>query len=262
MIIDSKYHAASLVAVFLALGVGIIIGSVMVGETLVENIVHEQEGIIQRLELDYISLKEEAKLSREEIVSLNRTIKYYQDYTQKMLPQLVKGKLTGRKVAIVEAGTIKTPDIFLSTLRIADAQILSVYSLESFNDLKKPEIVELAAFFNCPQDNEGVKEVLLSQLARLLETGDDTGLGQIIERFKFSRLKGKQGSSVDTVIILKDKDQTRTGKGMEVDTGFIARLQEKGIKVVHVDYPLEFIPEQIDFILSLAADGLVPPGDE
>ena len=57
MIVDFKYHIASLVAVFMALGIGVIIGSSVLGESIVRNIVAEQELLITRLEEDYDGLK-------------------------------------------------------------------------------------------------------------------------------------------------------------------------------------------------------------
>ena len=53
--IDLKYHIASIVAVFLALGLGVIIGSTIVGDDL---LVDQQQKLIERLEEQFYTLKD------------------------------------------------------------------------------------------------------------------------------------------------------------------------------------------------------------
>lgn len=130
MIINSRYHVASLVAVFLALGVGIIIGSVMVGESFMNNIVHKQENIVRRLESDYQNLKKEAKLTRDEISTLKKDVEYYKRYAQATLPYVIKGRLKGKKIVVMESGNAGIPGFFLDNLKLAGAEI-SLYSRQA-----------------------------------------------------------------------------------------------------------------------------------
>ncbi|HOB81485.1 MAG TPA: copper transporter [Peptococcaceae bacterium] len=101
MIVDFKYHIASLVAVFMALGVGIIMGSTVLGESLVRNIVAEQELLVSRLEEDYAGLKAELNASRQELKKHQKVIEDYRRYAEKTLPHLVKNRLKGKKIAFV-----------------------------------------------------------------------------------------------------------------------------------------------------------------
>jgi len=132
VIIDSRYHMASLVAVFLALGIGIIIGSVMVGDSFVKNIINEQEYIVKRLELDYENLKKEAKLSREEINNLRRTVDLYQRYAHDSFPYVVKGRLEGKKVAVFENAEAKTPQYLLENLKLSGAEVLCYFDISDY----------------------------------------------------------------------------------------------------------------------------------
>ena len=54
MIIDFRYHIASLAAVFLALGLGILIGSSLLSD---EKLYEQQGKLVDRLEADLASLR-------------------------------------------------------------------------------------------------------------------------------------------------------------------------------------------------------------
>lgn len=124
MIIDFKYHLASLVAVFMALGIGIVIGSLVVGESFVNSVINEQESLVQRLESDYLALKKEAQIYKEEAVALRKCNEDYMQYIHKTLPALISGKLAGKRIAVVESIDAQTPGYFLDNLRLSGAEIL------------------------------------------------------------------------------------------------------------------------------------------
>ena len=56
--IDLRYHIATIIALFLALAVGILIGSTIVGDDL---LVEQQKKSIDRLEEQFLSLREQEK---------------------------------------------------------------------------------------------------------------------------------------------------------------------------------------------------------
>jgi hypothetical protein len=131
MIVDFKYHIASLVAVFMALGIGVIIGSSVLGESLVQNIVAEQELLISRLEEDYDGLKAELAITREEIKKQKAIISDYQRYAEDTFAHILKDRLKGKKIALVvnplstDAGAL-----IRNGLELAGAELLLDMSLE------------------------------------------------------------------------------------------------------------------------------------
>lgn len=140
MIVDFKYHMASLVAVFLALGLGIFMGSTVLGESLVGNLVEEQEHIVRRLEADYEVLKEELKISRQEIKKQKEINDAYQRYAEETLPFMLKDKLKGRRVAVIEHTMLEKTQVSLFTkgLELAGAQLFFNFSLsDDFNLLRE-----------------------------------------------------------------------------------------------------------------------------
>ncbi|MBD0273550.1 MAG: copper transporter [Acetobacteraceae bacterium] len=94
---DLRLHIASLAAVFLALGLGILVGTAFVGTPVVERqaqaMVRQQKALVQRLDDLSGTLRREADVADKNEAAMRA-----------LLPGLVAGKLDGRRVLVVRAG--------------------------------------------------------------------------------------------------------------------------------------------------------------
>jgi hypothetical protein len=109
---DLRYHIASLAAVFLALGIGILVGTAFVGAPVVQR----QTTLIRRLEENVGDLRRETAI---------------RDNTEKALsalvPGVISGKLSGRQVLVVQSGGYRdATDATVETLEKAGAVVLRV----------------------------------------------------------------------------------------------------------------------------------------
>jgi hypothetical protein len=106
---DIRYHIASLSAVFLALGIGILIGTAFVGAPVVQR----QTTLIRRLEANVGDLRRETAT---------------RDNTEKALsalvPGIIGGKLAGQRVLVVQSGSYRdAADATVETLEKAGAVV-------------------------------------------------------------------------------------------------------------------------------------------
>jgi hypothetical protein len=93
--IDFRYHLVSIVAVLLALSIGIVLGTGTLGGPLLQN-----------LENNVDELRADNQERREEVAALNEQLAAERGFTEAAEPFMVDGSLTGRDVVIVEfAGT-------------------------------------------------------------------------------------------------------------------------------------------------------------
>jgi hypothetical protein len=158
MIVDFKYHVTTLISVFMALGIGIIIGSLLVGESFVTSVLDEQVLLVHRLEVEYLNIKNEAKLQKDELELLKNTNEYYKQYAKNTLPQLISGCLVGKKIVLLENKDVQIPESFLDNLKISGVEIIDANKLLKeaglgdgdyatyINDLNKDEFIkDLAA---------------------------------------------------------------------------------------------------------------------
>lgn len=93
---DFRYHIVSIVAVFLALGIGVVLGSM----SAERGVVTEQErALIATMEKDFDNLRAENK-------QLNTIISADEAFLAGVVPLVVDGKLADKNVAIVVTGAV------------------------------------------------------------------------------------------------------------------------------------------------------------
>ena len=199
MIIDYKYHIASLVAVFLALGIGIIIGSTMLGN---DALIEYQKQVTNRLETQLQSLREtnvsiQAKASALEIDSGT-----HKQFEKTVLPALVTKRLEGQKFALLTLNTFGFPPETTGIINDSGGQVTSVTSLSDFYD--QPEI--LNKFVTAMGWPEAVPEQQLGKFAAALAAGISKGDGEafftVLTDQEILKKSGDYGVPLNGVIIV------------------------------------------------------------
>jgi hypothetical protein len=97
-VLDIRYHTVSLVAVFLALGLGILIGTIVVQDP---DLLRAQDAVIQKLSTDLEALDAQNEQSRERIARLEQSKRELEGFAEEVLPLLVANRLFGRHIAVV-----------------------------------------------------------------------------------------------------------------------------------------------------------------
>ncbi|MBB3675343.1 hypothetical protein FHX36_001078 [Modestobacter versicolor] len=91
--IDFRYHLVSLIAVFLAVALGIVIGTTQLNGPLTDNL----QGQVTALQEDKRSLEDQTQLLQTQLDDVGR-------FEEAVGPSLVDGTLAGRSVVLVVAG--------------------------------------------------------------------------------------------------------------------------------------------------------------
>ena len=270
MIIDLKTHIYSLVAVFLALGIGILLGTGL-GSVLNQ----EQKNIITRLESDFNRYLEEKKALQSTIQQKNRELEMEKQFDRYILSYLIQDHLLGRKIAI-----IRTSDEFkshlikeiTSTLEMAGAKVKSVTQFLPLIVTATPEQrTELAQAFQVSQPEALTQEVMKKVCEEIILGVNQEKLNFLQER-DYIHLWGSYNQAVDTVIILggaseeaknfvtkidlplinalkKYKISIIAGETMQTNVSYIPQYRKKSI--VTIDN-LDTIPGQVAMVYSLS----------
>jgi hypothetical protein len=90
LVIDFRYHLVSLIAVFLAVALGIVIGTTQLNDPILTDI----RGQVSSLEQDKRALEDQTQQLQAEVNTSN-------SFAHAVAPALVKGALTGRAVLLV-----------------------------------------------------------------------------------------------------------------------------------------------------------------
>lgn len=120
LLIDFRYHLISLIAVFLALGLGILMGSVVLSDRYVARLENRVKGIEAQLDQ-----------RREDIVFLNERLDVLEEFSVQVQPRVLDGALLGEDVVMIALpgtdGALR--DALIEAIESADGEVASTLLL-------------------------------------------------------------------------------------------------------------------------------------
>lgn len=232
MIIDLRYHIASLVAVFLALGVGIFIGSTILGN---DTIVRQQEQLTKRLESQLEELRQKTVATEARASKLENNNSIQEQFEKQLLPMLIQDKLSGVQVAIVVTSDYGLPEDLKSVLEMAGAKVDSVTTiLNNFNDKERKE--KLKQNLDLPElSGEQLEEKLITEIAKGIATGGNQILINTLVEEGFLEVSGNYGTPLNAVVFLGGSQNSSMVRVKEIDLPMIDYFISKRIKVFGVE---------------------------
>jgi hypothetical protein len=135
-VINFRYHVVSLTAVFLALAIGLVVGTAALNGPVADSLKDQ----VQALNRDNSNLREQQNQYRDE---LNRA----QDFATEVSPGLLNGKLTGRRILVVALpGSQDYADQVIAMLTVAGAGVTAKVTVQDkfFDPVNDVELLDLA----------------------------------------------------------------------------------------------------------------------
>ena len=168
--INFRYHVVSLTAVFLALAIGLVVGTAALNGPVADSL-RDQVTAVSR---DNSNLRDQQNQYRDE---LNRA----QEFAAQVSPALLNGKLAGRKILIVALpNTQDYADEVIAMLAVAGAQVTAKVTVQDkfFDPVNDVELLDLALqasqptvpAADLPKNSDGV-ETSSALLALALQQG-------------------------------------------------------------------------------------------
>ncbi len=206
---SARYHATSLIAVFLALAIGILIGAEFGGETLT--------GTRRNLEQSLVGNLQDA---RERADQLSAELGRANEFGESVYPVLVHDRLSGRRIGVIALGGLpgNVSGSIEQALGATGAQLVGVGVVREpvdvrglAGDLAKTRLADVAR-------NPGTQTAFGVGVGRQLVRGG--ALLELVRSQLFSRASGNFGG-LDGVIVVRDQPQ---GMG-PVQRALAARLE-------------------------------------
>lgn len=221
--IDMRYHVISLVAVFLALGIGILLGT-----TLVER------GLIAEQKSEIASLRKTFEDIKDKNSTLHSELEAYTRYADESLPYMVTNMLPGRTYAVL---TTRNPnDATLSKiaggLAAAGASApvtITISRSESFND--QATVANLATLFQMPPDAVQLKARVFAEIVNQLATVSNTGILVTMQQLGVIQVHGSLTAPVSGVIML---GPVEAGALTQTDVPLVKTFVSTGFPVIGV----------------------------
>jgi len=234
VLFDIRYHISSLVAVFLALGIGILIGSTIIGDDL---LINEQRQMIDRLEQDFVSLRKQIKSAQEELAFKRHMVGLYEQFAQEFFPVFARGRLEGRTYAIIKTGKGGSLEPLLINLESTGARIESVTTIKSDLNLK-----EIAALMPGPELIAGVHNAsqlsacLATAIAKAIHQGEGTEVVQFLQSINKIKITGNIGKNIDAVILIGGSAMEKDNSFRTLDLPLINYFKDQKIRVIGTEY--------------------------
>lgn len=233
--IDLRYHIATIVALFLALAAGILIGSTIVGDDL---LVEQQKKSIDRLEEQFLSLREQEKVLSEANIFQTNMLANYENYNQAMLPVLVKNRLKGMNVAVVVSGGSDIPAGMLNSLTIAGANIVSKTVVLEEATLKNADLrSELRDYYQLDpaSDANALRHQVATSVASVINNQADANVAAFLQDKGLVKLSGTNEIPIQAVILVGGTEDLNMFLASSFDQGLITHCLEKNVKVFGVE---------------------------
>jgi hypothetical protein len=234
---DLRYHLASLMSVFLALAVGIVVG-VSLGSS------ERQAATIQNLQRDVAAIRADDSRLKEMNTELRRVLSARDTAAAELLPQSVRGRLAGNRVALLLTGeTAALAAPITRTLEAAGAEVVVTVRLpreegdrrqagtrgsgdgDRGDDPKR----DSAASAEPPSDLPGEAEATAAAVVRALVMGRPEFLTGLTARTPELTVEGELNGPVRRLLLICPNDSPEyaravaEGRGVEVAVGRAAR---------------------------------------
>jgi hypothetical protein len=231
--LDFRYHALSLVAVFLALGIGIVLGSSL-GDTVVSQ---ANRDIANSLRGDLSRAKRDASVAHAAVAQRERVL-------EAAFSRIADTKLAGRSVAIVASGSL--PEAVQSNVR--DAVRASGGKLAVVAQVgSPPDVAQLGSAVGPRFDGLRSDDPRLRPLGRRVGAALVSG-GRLARRLRkrFPDRFGGQPARADAVVLYRNPSPDRSAAVKQLEQGLIEGVRAAGNSVVGVETS-DTDPSQISF---------------
>jgi hypothetical protein len=247
--LDFRYHALSLVAVFLALGIGIVLGATL-GDSVVSQ---ANKDVRSSLRGDLLSARSRASKAAAQLTQRDR-------FDTNAFPYIAGGKLRGQRIAIVSSGPLPqdVEGSIRSAVKDAGGTVDSVSEFDA-----RPDRVALGQKLGRGFRPLGTDPVQLRPLGRRLGRSLVTGgrLPRKLENAFPDSFKGDYRGA-DAVAFYRSNDDRDT-QSKTFESALIEGLRASGAPAVGVERS-ETDPSQIPYYvsagLSTVDDIEIPPG--
>lgn len=254
---DFKYHIVSLVAVFLALGIGVVMGSM----SAERGVITEQErALIATMEKDFDRLR----ASNDD---LNKQLSVAAKFEAGATAMLNSGKLVDKNVAVIITGDIgaDTLKTLKGTLEQAGAIQLSVTTFSGKLGLDdKTAMAKVASVVgDNPEGQTEIRERALEETARWITGGiNPQGISALAEA-GFLKMSGDYDKPVQAVIIIGGLVNGKNLPPDQVDAHIIKTLQLLPVTIAGVEstsVKKSYMNAYQDMGISTVDDIDSPPG--
>ena len=232
MIPNIKFYVISIAAIFVALGIGIFVGFLLDAQNL---IMDQRHDIITEIEERFDYLSEENKELKEALESANDKNEDYEYFIDSTYKEIIKDKLAGVNVAIIETNN---DYVYSSVGQLLEAAGANVVNLTTIMDTFSNEelLTSLYQELQIPLNtSHSVAADTARKLTESIIKGDMYELELKLDERGFINLVGPVNEHVDYIIVAGGSIEDSQDKINIIDSTIINVAKSNSIPIVGVE---------------------------
>ncbi len=232
-----KYYIILLIGIFLALGLGILIGVTLENNNVLEN---QQELIIRQIESEFEALRNEADMLKKSLAVLEKQKAEVDSACEYLFSRLIEDRLHGLNVSIINFGQDTISTDLIQLLKLAGASVESSITVRADLYARQDLSTALETFLQDGQDDVGRNDfhsIVADELVLSLIEGAFTPLSARLKEMHLIQASSNLKQSSDVVILNGNGRNNRVGPSQEssFDIVLIQTALNMGLPVVAVE---------------------------
>lgn len=255
MPLDFRYYISSLAAIFLALGIGIVVGGALMDNG---KLTKSQEQLIINLEQEFNRLRKEQKTLQTSLTEREVELEVLRQFNREVLPLLVGGLLRNRQIGIIKTNPTVSATLvesLVGVLKLAGAEVPKVITFQACPDLTG-ERGAFAASLGLAGDTLGADRLLAALVTEVVSGGEEAVLAAL-QANNIIQWSGEAKEAVkaplDTIILVGGSFEEQTNWVDQLDLILAKELKASGAMVAGVE-PLTV---QCSYIPKYKSSGLL-----
>ena len=233
MIPNLRFYVISIVSIFLALGIGIYIGFTLDAQNV---LIEQKEDIANKLEEQFDYLKSENANLKKETDELNVINMQYKKFSEAVYPEIIKDRLSGMKVAIIETNDDYVYSAIGQSLEMSGASVTSITTIK--DNFLDEEILK-KAYLGIDDDGENLDESIINRAINdvidSLVTGKEKSIINNFKTHKIINVIGNYDEPVDFIIIAGGSNKEDLNRIKILDKVIIENIKAFEIPVVGIE---------------------------
>jgi Copper transport outer membrane protein, MctB len=252
--ITLRYHIVSIVAVFLALGIGLALGSTFISSAVVSRL----ESEIDDLHAERDELRQQASDLGSE---LETVVRREQEFEQEALPLVAGGRLDGNRIVMFAVEGVHEDTVAATAVALAGSAgqfAGTLWVTDRFDLTDERNRADLAALLGSSTNDALLRRAFQRQMSRALLPDEPEPVGSAV---------GDVITEVSDELLAEDRLQVQEPPPPAQRDTIITGLVEAGFlrfdaELASTEVPLEGLVEfGTRFVMVSAADADVPPDD-
>ncbi len=237
MIIDFRYHIITIVAIFLALSLGILIGA-NTGKPFHA----ELQNQMVRIEKTYATIRANQKQLQDSLKAKEKELSIAKKFQSMVLPNLITNSLQEQKIAILRTNNsvdFKHLKVLVDYLEQAGAEITSITTFnQPLKDLDDPLRLELTETLeiSAPNDENDFLQEVFTKIFQIITRGEEREKLQLLRDKDLLQLWGNyKGEEVTKFIFFGGSMNAENNHQKEIDAFLFEAARYLKVAVIGVE---------------------------